>query len=274
MIFSDKLLSKKIERAEAHSNIDFIDSRFEMFPESGAKWIDIGGAYVGFDTARSPATQTFGLGMFDKVTDVEMDQIERFFKRLGAPVVHEISPLADPDVFQILNDRGYQPIEFTNVMFQSLESAGCEASVPQSQVSTRVILPSEIEKFAQFSTEGWVGEMPEYADQMVEFCTIGANRNGAVSFFAEIDFKPIGTATVYIHEDVAHLEGASTIPAQRRKGAQAALLKSRLQHARENGCTVAVMGATPGSQSQRNAEKNGFRIAYTRTKWQLKKQQN
>jgi hypothetical protein len=31
-----------------------------------------------------------------------------------------------------------------------------------------------------------------------------------------------------------------------------------------------MMGALPGSQSQKNAEKNGFRIAYTRTKWQLK----
>jgi hypothetical protein len=33
-----------------------------------------------------------------------------------------------------------------------------------------------------------------------------------------------------------------------------------------------MMDALPGSQSQRNAEKNNFRIAYTRTKWQLIKQ--
>jgi hypothetical protein len=29
------------------------------------------------------------------------------------------------------------------------------------------------------------------------------------------------------------------------------------------------MVAQPGSASQRNAERHGFRIAYTRTKWQL-----
>jgi hypothetical protein len=28
------------------------------------------------------------------------------------------------------------------------------------------------------------------------------------------------------------------------------------------------MVATPGSASQRNAERNGFRVAYTRIKWQ------
>jgi len=30
-----------------------------------------------------------------------------------------------------------------------------------------------------------------------------------------------------------------------------------------------MMVAAPGSASQRNAERNGFRVAYTRTKWQL-----
>jgi hypothetical protein len=29
------------------------------------------------------------------------------------------------------------------------------------------------------------------------------------------------------------------------------------------------MVAWPGTDSQRNAERKGFRIAYTRTKWQL-----
>jgi len=29
------------------------------------------------------------------------------------------------------------------------------------------------------------------------------------------------------------------------------------------------MGALPGSPSQRNAERQGFRIAYTRNKWRL-----
>jgi hypothetical protein len=29
------------------------------------------------------------------------------------------------------------------------------------------------------------------------------------------------------------------------------------------------MGAAPGSASQRNAERQGFRIAYTRMKWRL-----
>jgi hypothetical protein len=66
---------------------------------------------------------------------------------------------------------------------------------------------------------------------------------------------------------VALLAGASTIPEGRKQGAQLALLGSRLQYATEHGCNTAMMCALPGSSSQRNAERQGFRIAYTRVKW-------
>jgi predicted acetyltransferase len=70
-------------------------------------------------------------------------------------------------------------------------------------------------------------------------------------------------------DGVAVLVGASTVPEARRRGAQLALLGARLRYAADNGCDIAVMGAQPGSGSQRNAERQGFRVAYTRTKWQL-----
>jgi hypothetical protein len=47
------------------------------------------------------------------------------------------------------------------------------------------------------------------------------------------------------------------------------LLDSRLRYAAEQGCDIAMMCAQPGTPSQRNAERNGFRIAYTRIKWRL-----
>lgn len=52
--------------------------------------------------------------------------------------------------------------------------------------------------------------------------------------------------------------GASTVPEFRNRSAQRALLEARLRCA----------NAQPGSGSHRNAERNGFRVAYTRTKWQ------
>ena len=87
--------------------------------------------------------------------------------------------------------------------------------------------------------------------------------------FAEIENKPIATGVVFIGEKVALLAGASTVPEARRQGAQSALLEARLKVAISQGCDLAMMCALPGSASQRNAQRNGFQIAYTRTKWKL-----
>jgi len=61
---------------------------------------------------------------------------------------------------------------------------------------------------------------------------------------------------MHLNDGVALLVGASTVPAARRRGAQNALLSARLAFAHARGCDLAVMGALPGSASQRNAERD------------------
>jgi GNAT superfamily N-acetyltransferase len=70
---------------------------------------------------------------------------------------------------------------------------------------------------------------------------------------------------------VALLAGAATVPEMRRRGLQTALIEARMQYAADHGCDLLMIVAEPGSQSQCNAERNGFRVAYTRTKWRLAK---
>jgi GNAT superfamily N-acetyltransferase len=72
-----------------------------------------------------------------------------------------------------------------------------------------------------------------------------------------------------IHDNVALFGGSSTIPELRRRGLQSALLHERMRYAFDHGCDLAMMVTLPGSESQRNAERKGFQIAYTRTKWKL-----
>jgi GNAT superfamily N-acetyltransferase len=72
-----------------------------------------------------------------------------------------------------------------------------------------------------------------------------------------------------MHDKVALFGGAATVPELRRCGLQTALLHERMRYAFDHGCDLAMMVVVPGSDSQRNAERKGFRIAYTRTKWQL-----
>jgi hypothetical protein len=268
LIFSDKQLAEKLERAEGRANASFVEARGEMYAEIGAEWIDVGGTYAMFDGPESPLTQTFGLGMFSETTNEQLDEVEGFFKRHEAPVMHEVSPMTDPSLMSVLSERGYRPIELTNVMFQELaaESLGSSAN---SGIVTRVIEKGEEKLWAKTSAAGWGTEMEGLADFMFEFGQVSAICSGGYPYLAELNGEPIAAGMLFVYDDVALLAGASTVPTARRLGAQGALLSSRLRFAAELGCTIAEMCAQPGSQSHRNAEKNGFRVAYTRTKWML-----
>lgn len=269
MIFSDRNLSQKLERTEGRSNASFVETRARLFPESGAEWTEIGGAYVMFDGIESPLTQTFGLGVFEEITNKHLEEIEAFFKKHDAPVFHEVSPMADASLLSLLNERGYQPIELTSVMFQPISPKTFPELPVNSHIKTRVIDESEVNIWAKTSADAWGTEMEGLADFMFKFGQISAQCDGGLPFVAELEGNLISTGMLFIYDDVAVLAGASTLFEARRKGAQTALLDARLRFAIEHGCNFAMMCASPGTQSQKNAQKNGFQIAYTRTKWHL-----
>jgi hypothetical protein len=269
-VFADLELARRLERAEGHTNREFVETRARLSPEVGACWREVAGAYAMFDGAASMLTQTFGLGLFQALTGEALDEIERFFHERGAPVFHEVSPLADAALLPLLNERGYQPVELTSVLYRAISPAGNDLPAPANdKIRVRVVGEDEHELWAQTAARGW-SEFKEFADQILEMSRVSAKRAGTASFIAEVEGRPIATGGMGLYEGVVLLAGASTIPEGRRQGAQMALLDARLRYAAREGCDIAMMCAQPGSTSQRNAERNGFRIAYTRIKWQLK----
>ena len=267
-LFSDLALARRLERAEARSNAEFVEAHTRVFPDSGARWIEVAGAYAMFDGVSSPCTQTFGLGLFEKVSHADLERIEAFFKERGAPVFHEVSPLADVALVELLNARGYQPFEFTSVLFRSIGPTDGVTASRNDRIQVRLLRDDEQELFAQLAIRGWSasGELVEF---LRDVGRISAARTSAPSFLAELNGQPIASGAMNLCDGVSLLAGASTVPEGRRQGAQLALLDGRLRHAVEQGCDLAMMGASPGSASQRNAERHGFRIAYTRIKWRL-----
>ncbi len=265
--FIDTGLSRRLERAEASGNAAAVEARAKISPAVGATWIEVAGAYAMFDGVGSPLTQTFGLGLFDAVGAGEMERLETFFKERGAAVHHEVSPLAHPGLVGLLNERGYQPLEFTSVMFRPLSAHAAPLDAAPGRVRARVIQVDECEAWTRTAAEGW-SEFPEVEEFMRDIGRLNVGRADATCFVAEADGRFIATGVLGMHEGVALLAGASTIPSGRRQGAQLALLDARLRFAASKRCDLAMMCAAPGSASQRNAERHRFRVAYTRLKWQ------
>jgi hypothetical protein len=264
--FSDLTLSQRLERAEAHAGARYVEAQARVFPESGARWIEVAGAYAMYDSPASPVTQTFGLGLFQSVTTTELEQLESFFLERRAPVFHEVSPLAGQPLAALLSERSYQPAEFTSVMYRPLSR---DVNPTASRIRVRPMAWDEGDLWTQVAAQGW-SEFPAVAEYLRESGSMATQREDATSFLGDLDGKPVAVGVLCLHRGVALLAGACTIPEARRQGAQLALLESRLRFAAEHDCDIAMMCAAPGSASQRNAERHGFRIAYTRLKWQLR----
>jgi GNAT superfamily N-acetyltransferase len=269
MVFADIHLSRRLERSEGHACREFAEARRHLDPNSEATWIECAGAWAVFDGVDSPATQSFGLGLFEEPSAASMDQIESFFVDRGAAVIHEVSPFAGVATIDLLCARGYRPTEISSVLYQPIESDLVPAAKNESAITVRVTGSEEAALWSAISAQGWAHEYPELQEFLEQFGMLIAEREQSVCFLAELDGQPGAAGVLCLHEGVALFGGASTIPEMRHHGLQSALLQTRMRYALEHGCDLAMMVTEAGSQSQRNAERTGFRIAYTRTKWKL-----
>lgn len=277
---SDLPLAQRLERVEAHANAAFVEARAALYPESGASWRDIDGVWAMFDGVGSPLTQTFGLGVFD-VPDAEsrdpesrdallgaqLDAVETFFAERGADVMHEVSVMADPALLPMLAARGYAVVEWSMVLLRPIIASDRVPTRSAAQApAVRLAEAHEADHWANVAAAGW-GETPELADFMRTLGRLSARAEGTFSFLAALGGEDVGSGALHLHDGVALFAGASTRPDARRQGVQRALFESRLAHAANAGCDLAMMVAAPGSTSQKNAQRMGFHPVYCRVKW-------
>lgn len=261
-MFADLDLARRLERTEGAAGAAFVEAGI-----GEKKWAHRHGVYMMFDGIDSPLTQTFGLGMEEPATEGVLGEVEEFFARSNAPVNQEVSPLAGVALLEALVHRGYFPCELSNVLFMDLTQDRREPDL-NPELSTTVAGPDDLEAYAEALSGGW--EASEFASSIKELSYRMARAVGYTGFLVHRGGEHIAAGGLFVHEGTGLLAGAATIPKHRGQGAQRAVLAARLAYAREHGCSVSMMVAEPGGASQRNGERNGFRIAYTRTKWTRK----
>jgi hypothetical protein len=266
MMFADRELAERLEAAEGYACAQFAVARKRLFPESTSTWVRCAGATLVFDGVDAPTTQTFGLGLYEELTADALDKIEQFFLERGAETMHEVCPFAGAATLDMLCARGYRPFEISNVMYRDVQQA--TEPLP-SNIRVRLIDQSQAELWSNVSARGWAHEHPEIEEFVRGIGAVCVAREQSPCFLAEFDGVPGAAGAFILHEGVALFGGAATVPELRRRGLQAALLHERMRYAVEHGCDLAMMVAEAGSNSQRNAERKGFRVAYTRLKWRL-----
>jgi GNAT superfamily N-acetyltransferase len=106
----------------------------------------------------------------------------------------------------------------------------------------------------------------EAAGPVAGFIAAEHRQPGMRRFVVLADGLPVAAAAMSVHDGIAVLGGASTLPAHRGRGGQSRLLEHRLWLAAEAGCTLAVATARADSVSAANLRRAGFEI-HARTAW-------
>jgi Acetyltransferase (GNAT) family len=271
--FADLELARRLEMTDALAAVEFARSWARLNSFTGNSSIAVAGGYGGFGGVDSPLTQAFGLGLTGPVAEDEMSAIEEFYSGNGAAVNIETCPLADMTLLTLLNARGYRPIEYSNVSVREVTD-GDLAAWPDSTSSVRVRSPreDEVESYSLVVMKSFLPDA-ELSTSLLNVFTSCFHAEGAYFFLAEIDGVPVGGGMMSMHQGVASFGGAGTLTEFRNRGVQKALLLARLAKAAEEDCDLAMVATLPGSGSQRNVERQGFRVVYTRTKFVRELQQ-
>jgi GNAT superfamily N-acetyltransferase len=266
MDFVDQALARRLESAEEMPQVHYASLYQKLKPEIGAAVEPICGGHMIFAGLNSPIGRTVGVGFDGTATAADLDRMEQFYRSHGAPSQIDVCPLTDPLLFEMLKQRSYVMAELNNVLFRRLNDDDREKAVQTpSGVTIRQGHAEEAEAFASIVVRSFFpnGDEPEGFAAMIAPIY---RSEGSILFTAEVDGQPVACAAGLIvseHRIVA-LFGAGTLPEFRRRGLQTALLRRRMEVAWKAGCEFAVIVTLGGTTSMRNAERLGFRVAYSK----------
>lgn len=267
-LFVDSALARRMEMAEAEGGASCGFALARDKPESGAAVETIAGGRAVFTGVGSPITQATGIGLDGEVTAEEFSRLENFFFSRGADVNVETSPYADASLFSHYAKNGYCATEFTSVLVRRV---GEPLQSTSSGNGTEGVV---IERAEESQLELWVktvctgfAEHHAVTPELLEVMRLFGGASGATLYLAKVNGDIAGGAALFVRDGIAGLFGASTLVEFRRRGVQRELIRARMETARKAGCEIALTFARPGSISERNILRNGFAVAYTRTKF-------
>lgn len=260
MQFIDRQLAARLESTERIAQLCYAEALQRARPDAGVAIEEIGGGHMVFTGPQSPIGRVIGLGLHRAVTSQDIDRIEAFYFQRGADSQIDVVPAADESLFNLLRERPYRLLELNNVMVLEI-GPDLRLKTEVEGVEIRRARQDEARTCADVLGRCFQGAPPDFADTLAAMFEAPA-----VTFLASIRGTPVAAATSLVvkEEKLMALFGAGTLPMYRGKGIQTAMLSARINAAKEAGCTLAVTVTRGGTTSERNAERLGFRVAYSK----------
>jgi GNAT superfamily N-acetyltransferase len=188
--------------------------------------------------------------LWDTLADPRWDGIAPGIVLYGDP---------EPALDDFLGDAGFTLMGWRPVAVRALSADDRDAD-PDDVLQVERIADDQLDEFIAVLLNGYQVNGP--VARFIE----SEHRNGDLLRFAVRDGgRMIAVSGMTIHGPSAVIGGAATLPEDRGRGAQSALLRHRLGVAGRVGCSQAVATAAYESPSARNLAKAGFTVLNRRS---------
>jgi len=263
MTFVDKALARRFESAEEMPQVEYARIYQKIRPQIGAAEEEICGGHMIFAGLNSPIGRAVGMGFNGPVTADDLDRLEAFYRARKAPAQLDYCPLTDVSLLELTKQRSYGIAELNNLHFLPLTDLAPFA-VPEG-VTIRRGVREQAAELSAIVTQSFF-EKGDAPDGFNDLITPMFEFPGAITYAVTINGTLVAAAAglVIPAHRVFALFGAGTLPPYRGRGIQTALLRTRMQAAREAGCEYAVVVTLGGTTSERNCLRLGFRTAYSK----------
>ncbi len=188
----------------------------------------------------------------------DLDALEAFYSLRGCEACVCVCPHADASLVRLLGERGYALRAFMNVYARPVGDAIARGDALPGWTSGPLRSMRHGSGSAARVWRDWA--RPDGAEFMAIRTVL---KPGARLYLAWKDGLPVGGGALEIHEGVAALMAAMTLPAYRHLGIHAALMHARPLPLLKPAATLQWPTRDPARCHRGNVLRNDFRLQYT-----------
>lgn len=236
----------------------------EQDPVWRSEAFELSSGYVVLSGVGLYVNQGLAVGISDPMAEADLARLIERSAEVGVPPAIDITPATHPETVALLALRGFRPSE------QATSALVLEVAMAAPQHPGIEIVPvsdRSLTLWQSVSAQGW-GHPSSAARRAADAYARAAHAldgDGMVIALDTDDGRPLGCASLTIRDGVATLGGMSTLPAERGRGVQSALIHHRITVATRAGCDLIAASAESGSASERNLIRHGFRSSHLKT---------
>jgi RimJ/RimL family protein N-acetyltransferase len=209
MQFVDKAFARRLESCEEMPQVYYAREFRKSRPEVGAAVEEFCGGHMVFAGLGSPIGRVTGAGFDRPLTEDDLDRIEGFYREHKAPSQVDLTPMHEPAVFEMFQQRGYAIAELNNVLYRKLDReekfpappAHCEvrrSHAEESEITGAIVESAFFPEGAPDAFRGLVAPLYQMEN--------------ALAFVAAVEGKPVACGTGLVireHRVVCDLWGGN-----------------------------------------------------------------